>query len=269
VNTSDQPKPSPAPRRIDLRPIGIVALAAAMVWATAIASGTWREVRKGPDKHTIRITGSARKRIVSDLIQWEATIEGRADDRTAAYRMAREGREKAVAFLLAQGLKPEEIKPQSATVQEVFEKVVEDKVLPGTTVAVRSEKQVSKGFVAREAIFVRSTDVARIEKASREITSLLDEGIVVNSDCPRYFYTHLGELKLEMLAQAAKDARDRAENILHSAGNAAVGKLVVADMGIININAANSTQTSEEGNNDTASLEKDIITIVHAEFEVN
>ena len=39
-------------------------------------------------------------------------------------------------------------------------------------------------------------------------------------------------------------------------------------MGIININAANSTGTSNEGNNDTSSYEKDIITIVHAEYEV-
>jgi hypothetical protein len=39
-------------------------------------------------------------------------------------------------------------------------------------------------------------------------------------------------------------------------------------MGIININPANSTETSEEGNNDTTSIEKDIITIVHAEFEL-
>ena len=70
-----------------------------------------------------------------------------------------------------------------------------------------------------------------------------------------------------MLAAAAKDARARAENILRSAGNAAIGKLLVADMGIININPANSTETSEEGNNDTSSLDKDIITIVHAEFE--
>ena len=34
------------------------------------------------------------------------------------------------------------------------------------------------------------------------------------------------------------------------------------------INPANSTQTSEEGNNDTSALDKDIITIVHAEYEL-
>ncbi len=91
----------------------------------------------------------------------------------------------------------------------------------------------------------------------------------VTSEDPKYFYTRLGELKVEMLAAAGKDARARAENILRSAGNSAVGKLIAADMGIININPANSTNTSEEGNNDTTSLEKDIITIVHAEFELN
>jgi hypothetical protein len=39
-------------------------------------------------------------------------------------------------------------------------------------------------------------------------------------------------------------------------------------MGIININPANSTETSTEGNNDTSSYEKDIITIVRAEYAV-
>ena len=72
-----------------------------------------------------------------------------------------------------------------------------------------------------------------------------------------------------MLAQAATDARNRADNILTKAGNSSVGKLVYADMGIININPANSTETSNEGNNDTTSKEKDIITIIHAEYQVN
>ena len=268
TNPPEPTHPSTA-RCLDLRFIGAVALAIGMVWSTAIAARTWHEVRFRPDKHNIRITGSAKKRIVSDLIQWEAVIEARADDRTAAYRTLREGRDKAVAFLVAQGIKADEIQPQSATSEEVLEKVIEDKVLPGTTTAVRTEMKVSKGFRTRESIVVRSTDVVRVEKASREITSLLEQGVVVNSQAPAYFYTRLGDLKVEMLAVAAKDARTRAENILRSAGNATIGKLVVADMGVININPANVTKTSEEGNNDTTALEKDIITIVHAEFEVN
>ena len=71
-----------------------------------------------------------------------------------------------------------------------------------------------------------------------------------------------------MLAAAGKDARARADNILKNTGGAKVGRLLAADMGIININPANSTETSNEGNNDRTSYEKDIITIVRAEFEL-
>lgn len=268
MNTESSPPPARPRRPAYLRPIGTVSIAIAVVWATAIAAGSWRDVRGRRDQHNIQITGSAKKRIVSDLIQWEANVEGRAPDRTAAYQVLRTAREKAVAFLVAQGIKAEEIQPQSAIWQELFDRVIEDKVLPGTTVAVRTETQVSKGFRACQSIVVRSTDVARVEKASREITLLLEEGVSVNSEPPRYYYTQLGELKLQMLAAAAKDARNRAENILSSAGNAKIRKLVQANMGIININPANSTVTSSEGNNDTTSFEKDIITIVRAEFEV-
>jgi len=51
-----------------------------------------------------------------------------------------------------------------------------------------------------------------------------------------YFYTGLGALKVEMLATAGTDARARAENILKSTGGATLGKLISADMGIINVN---------------------------------
>ena len=90
----------------------------------------------------------------------------------------------------------------------------------------------------------------------------------VTSHAPAYFYTKLGELKVEMLAAAGRDARMRADNILRSAGGAAIKRLRKTNMGIININPANSTDTSNEGNNDRSSLEKDIITIVHAEFDL-
>src|SRR5690606_20588303 len=39
----------------------------ASVW---MAAGTWERVKTRPKDHSIRVTGSATKRIVSDLIQW-------------------------------------------------------------------------------------------------------------------------------------------------------------------------------------------------------
>lgn len=266
---NDTPPSNPVTRMVSLPFLSAVAVALGLAGSTFIAATTWKDVRKKPEKNNIRITGSARKRIVSDLIQWSAAVEATGADRTAAYVALKGGTEKVVAFLRAQGVKEVEIQTESASITEEFEIIKEDKVLPNTNVPLRSERRESKGFTARQVVAVSSTNVAQIEKVSREITTLLEQGVDVTSHAPSYYYTRLGELKLEMLAEAAKDARARAENILNSAGNSHVGKLVYADMGIININAANSTETSTEGNNDTSSRDKDIITIIHAEYMVD
>jgi uncharacterized protein len=262
--------PSPSlSRKVSLPFLSAVAVALGLAGSTYIAASSWKEVRKKPDKNNIRITGSARQRISSDLIEWCGAIEATAMERTVAYSALKVGTEKAVAFLKLKGVSEDEIQTQSAYVTEEFETIKEETVQAGTNFPLRSERKVSKGFVARQDITISSKNVAQIEQVSREVTTLLEQGVDITSQPPNYYYTKLGELKLTMLAEAAKDARARAENILVSAGNSHVGKLVYADMGIININAANSTSTSTEGNNDTTSRDKDIITIVHAEYEVN
>jgi hypothetical protein len=253
----------------DLRPLGLIALAIALVWSVSITAHTWKSVKVKPEQRTIKVTGSAKKRIVSDLIEWSAVLETHAPDRTSAYKQLHDARDKTVAFLASMGIKPNEIQPQSATFEEEFTVTEEFKVIPGAKEPVKLEKRTPKGFVTREVIIVRSADVSVVEKASREVTSLLEQGISITSHAPSYFYTRLGELKVEMLAAAGRDARARADNILKSAGGAEIKRLRKTNMGIININPANSTETSNEGNNDRTSLEKDIITIVHAEFDLD
>src|SRR3954462_8982200 len=109
------------PRWLDLRPLGIIALAIAIVWSTPITATTWKGGHVKAAHRTIRVTGSAKKRITSDLIQWEAVLEAHAADRTAAYKSLHEETDKAVEFLKAQGIKLDEIRPQSATFQEEFD----------------------------------------------------------------------------------------------------------------------------------------------------
>ncbi len=257
------------PRWLDLRPLGLIAISIAAVLCTENVTSTYYRIKVKPEKRTIKVIGSAKKRIVSDLIEWEAFLEARAPDRTSAYKQLRESSDKAVAFIQGQGIQPSEIQPQSVTFEEEFDTHVDFKMMPGLKEPLRIEKKTSKGFVTRETIIVRSADVPKVEKASREITTLLEQGISITSSAPSYFYTRLGELKIEMLAAAGKDARARADNILKSTNGASIKRLVDANLGIININPANSTETSAEGNNDRTSYEKDIITIVRAEFELD
>jgi hypothetical protein len=243
--------------------LGWIAMALAVVTATAVAALTWERVKTRPPERTISVTGSAKKRIVSDLIEWTGDLEAQdAADRTAAYRALRGQTEKVLEYLRKQGVKENEISPSSVSVQPVIETEYVGKG------EARIERHVFKGYRTGQSVTVRSSDVARVERLSREVTQLLEQGVSVSSSPPRYHYTKLGELKIEMLAEAAKDARTRAENMVRSAGGGSLHKLRDVDMGIINVNPANSTATSAQGNIDTSSLDKDIITIVHVTYEL-
>lgn len=244
----------------ELLALAVVALAAAPPLSTYIATRSWERVKVRPVERTIRVTGSAKQRIVSDLIEWSATVSADAPEKLAAYRKLHTDVEATVAYLKSQGIPEDQISPDSASVEEVYTTVYEGK---GDD---RIAKQVLTGYHGKQYITIRSGDVQRVERVSREITQLLEKDIAVESNQAQYFYTKLGDLKIRMLADASKDARTRAENMLKSAGGASLSSLKDADMGVINVNPPNSSDTSWEGNNDTTSLEKDIIAIVHVTY---
>lgn len=245
-----------------LNPRLLTPLALALVTSTFIVSVSFVFVKTRDGTRAIDVTGSAKRRITSDLIEWTGELQTHDKDRTVAVRKLREDIEKARTYLKAQGVSDAELRINSMTAQEQFETSYEG------TGEDRIERTVSTGFRSSQSFTVRSTDVAKVEKVSREITNLLEQGIEITSQEPNYFYTKLADLKIEMLAEASKDARTRADQMVAAAGGGGVGKLLRADMGVINVNPANSTETSWQGNNDTTALEKDILTIVHISFEL-
>lgn len=249
-------------RRVIFGLLLTLAPALALVIAVHTASSTWERVRTKPEKRTLKVTGSASKRIESDLIVWSGAIETVAYDRTQAYKRLSEHMELARAYLVKQGVPEEEIRVSSATTHKLI-----DTEVTGSG-PERLQREVFRGWSANQAITVQSNQVKLVEKASREITSLLEQGVSITSHAPTYHYTKLGEVKVDMLAEASANAHQRAQRIVQSAGGADIGPLWTADMGVININPANSTATSWQGNNDKSSFEKDIITIVHLTFEL-
>ena len=89
------------------------------------------------------------------------------------------------------------------------------------------------------------------------------------SNPPNYYYTKLAELKIEMLASASKDARNRAEKISESAGGN-IGELKSAVMGVFQITAPNSTEGySWGGTFNTSSKRKTASITVNLDFSIN
>ena len=231
------------------------ALAVGLV-LSAIVLG-WAYTHKPSSEDTITVTGSARRRIKSDLVVWRANVSYQSAQYTDAYNSLKDKVPRIKAYLVSKGVGEEEIVVSSVASRKLVERN-----------SSGEETGVINGYELTQTIEVRSVDVDKVTKISREVTELIDQGILLESQAPEYHYTKLGEVKIEMLGEAAKDAKDRAEKIAKSTGSK-VGDVRSARMGVMQITAADSNEVSDYGMNDTSSLEKDITAVVNVSFAVD
>ncbi len=252
---------------------GGVFFAVANVICVALIVWGYRAVKIEPK--TLQVTGSARKAITSDLVTWSATTTVKDPVLVKAYEQLKTSADKVRAYLVSHGVSDADIKFSAVTTARRYEQKY---MVPPTqsTQPSPGERQVQPVLVTTErvemytlsqTVSVESRDVKRVPEVARSITELIKDGVEIDSGGCSYLYTRLSDLKLDMLAEATKDATARAEHIVNNA-NGSLGKLVDARMGVMQINPKNVSATSGEGINDTTSLEKDITAIVSVRFEV-
>ena len=188
---------------------------------------------------------------------WKSAISYQAPVLSDAYRSLSEAVPKVKAYLVGKGIPENQI-----TVSAISSQTLHGRNSDGT------ESSEITGYSLRQELSVRSTEVEKIAQIAREATELINQGILIESMAPEYLYTKLGDLKIEMLAEAAKDAKVRAEQIAQSTGSS-IGSVRTARMGVLQITAADSNEVSDYGMNDTTSLEKDITAVVNIGFAVD
>ena len=175
----------------------------------------------------------------------------------AAHQRLREDFAKVQRFLTERSLREVAVGP--VQIREVTERVTLRDGAESTTRRV--------GYRLSQVVEVRSLEVDRVPGLATESAELLEQGVTFVSDSMEFIYTKAGEAKVEMMAEATKDARARANQIAENGGRAIRG-LREARMGVIQINPLHSTATSWEGNNDTTALEKTITATVSASFSL-
>jgi hypothetical protein len=232
-----------------------VVLALGLIVATTIGGFFFVKAKRGDQ--TITVTGSARKRIKSDLVIWRSAISYQAPGLSDAYRSLSDAVPRVKAYLISKGIPENQI-----TISSISSHTLRGRTSDGM------ETSDITGYSLRQELSVRSTEVEKIEQIAREATELINQGILIESMAPEYMYTQLGNLKIEMLAEAAKDAKIRAEQIAESTGSS-IGSVRAARMGVLQITPADSTEVSDMGMNDTSSLEKDITAVVNIGFAVD
>ncbi len=119
-----------------------------------------------------------------------------------------------------------------------------------------------------QQVRVTSNDVQQIAGLATTSTELIEQGVTFQSDAPRYFYTKIADLKLDMIALATENARARATTIAEKAGSKVRG-VRDARAGVFQINPLYTDEVSDYGVNDTTSIEKEISAVVNAELELD
>jgi hypothetical protein len=217
----------------------------------------WFYSKNKRSDEAITVTGSAKKRITSDLVVWSAGVSAQATTLTEAYKQLSDGIPRIKQYLLSKGI-PE----QQMTVSAITTTPQKRQDANG------NETSEITGYQLQQQIEVRSSDVQKIAQVARESTELINQGILIESKAPQYYYTAIGDLKVEMLGEAAKDAKERAEKIASSTGNS-IGSVRSAKMGVLQITAADSTDVSDYGVYDTTTIEKDMTAVVNVSFAVD
>ena len=113
----------------------------------------------------------------------------------------------------------------------------------------------------------QSKDVEKMKKLSIDITSLVEQGVEFAVNPPEYYYTKISDIKIDVQAEAAKDAMIRGRRIAEATGRT-LGTLKSARMGVLQITPENSNITSDYGVNDVSSIRKEITAVVNANFEI-
>ncbi|WP_162419142.1 SIMPL domain-containing protein [Cyclobacterium roseum] len=179
----------------------------------------------------ISVTGLGETDFISDLIVWDGHFEKQAYSLGEAYTGLEKDRTVVMEYLTSKGIAQEEI---------VFNAVQSRR----NTRADYNEEgrfmgDTFLGYILSQNISIESKEVEKVEKIAREITELLNKEIQFYSQAPRYYFTQLADLKIELISKATEDARLRAETIAENSG-ANLGKLITANMGIFQITGQNS-----------------------------
>jgi len=229
--------------------LGIALIICSIIFVTA-----WRS--NYSSNQTITVTGSAKRDIISDLGFLRGSITVEALTAEQAYQELRRQKPILISYLASNGFPEKEIEFFTMTSYPVYE-----------ISASGYQTGRVRAYTYSQRLEIKSNDVNKIKKLSLEIPSLIEKGVSFNVEMPEYHYSKIADVKIEIQAEAAKDAMNRASKIA-LATDRKLGPMRSARMGVLQITPRFSNQISDYGVNDLSSIEKEIVAVVTASFEI-
>lgn len=205
-------------------------IAAAVIVSASVLGNAYKNRNSNG---TINVTGLGETDFVSDLIVWEGSFSEVNYDLQVAYANLEKTKAVIKAYLISKGVGEEQI---------VFSAVrTNNETKNEYSPQGKYMGSVFAGYRLTQEVTVESKEVEKVEKIAREVTELLNQGVKFYSQSPRYYYTKLADVKLDLISKATEDAKNRAEQIAAKSG-ASLGEVLRANMGVFQITGQNSNE---------------------------
>lgn len=229
-------------------------LAVGLVVSAMVGAGALKRVKLA--HQTITVKGYAEKPITSDHGVWSGWFEVEGVELQRAYAELEQHHDRVVTWLEQAGVKPAMIRSTAVSTEPLYKKDSQG----------RDTHELEK-YQLSQTVVVEGKELEWVERIAQESTELIKQGIRFTSGKPAYYFTGLEGLKVQMLGEAMKNARERAA-VLAENSNARVGPLVQASQGVYQITPPFDTEIDDYGRNDTSSIHKVIKAVITADFAV-
>lgn len=217
---------------LSFRPIIIALIAGicAVICAGILTNGlvTFKKSAAGGG---LTATGSASVDFESDKIVWGGSYSVHGDTPKDAYAIIKKDGKLVKDYLTENGVTEDEMVFSSVSISQAYTPTYDDEG--------RHVGDVENGYDLTQSMTVSSSDLDKVENISRDITKLIESGVVLESDPPEYYYSKLDEMKLDLISKATANAKERIDLMAQGSG-AQTDKLLNASLGVFQITAANS-----------------------------
>lgn len=187
--------------------------------------------------NTINVTGNAKNDFEADIVKWSATFSKKSFELSSASEELKKDKEIVKKFLINKGIKGSEIVFNAVSIMRDFSYQTDER---------GNSSNIFTGYVLSQSVSIESKELDKVDNASREISTLISEGIELSSNSPTYYYSKLEDLKLALIAEASLNAKSRAENIAKESG-ISLGSLQKADLGVFQITGQNDNEDYSYG----------------------
>lgn len=203
---------------------------------------------------TVTVKGLAERQVTADLAVWNLRFKATGNDLADVQKRSEKDMLTVRAFLEKNGFVAADIQSSNSRVLDLFAREYGNERLP----ALR--------YIVEANIVVRTNKIDVVSAAAQNTGELIRQGIALDNDQytanPSYYFTKLGDVRPQMLADATKSARLLAEQFAADS-QSHVGGILRANQGTFQISALDQTDGGDMMNQQrsTAKLVRVVTTI--------